>query len=1026
MGIQGLLPLLKDIQVKTSISSFSGLTVGIDAYCWLHKGAYGCAKDLIFQKSTRIYINYVMRRVDMLISHNVTPILVFDGGHLPAKAETEKGRRSRKKQYRERGMAALKEGNTKEAYECFQRCYDITPVMAGEVIDECFAMNVQCIVAPYEADAQLAYLMKEGITQLTISEDSDLLLYGCNKVMYKMSIDGEGLVIDLANLSNVKTVQLASFTVEKFRHMCMLSGCDYLSSIKGMGLIKSFKSIRRFSTVFQCIKSLKCDSTYNVPKDYEENFRKADLVFKYQLVFDIRTKRLIRLNEINELDEFGDAEKEFAGPQLDASKGLQIALGNIDPIGGKILAHRKDFASGHITNEFKKSTSWDNTIGNIPPVANKNTAFQFNRKSQQLSFDLTPTNNQTSNKPAENTVVSETTNASSQARSHIVVPSPQEANKSLKRLRDDEISVPTREEKIRKLYKEEVEIPEIKNETPDNSQSADSTHRHHYNVFSNKSRKFKNPFKQINHAPSEKVVISRFFENKIGPAKENTVLQVDTPSPEKIITSITNEPTTTPQQGSFLNYLDKTNLRGYEVKVLTLSPQKSSKQGKNEKSCSPKKSKRMNMFSLTKNETNKSSPVICPRKNPTADKIDFNITIPLDGATLVEKNLKSDFCRSNTKSTPLNLNKMFSHFEHKPKINTCLERLKSDDVVNIILNGNDEINSGDSEIERSSHMDTELVEVHTSVSNPQGNVCENENIQSTSCINKKRNLKLGLCKSSAKGSLSSWTNKFSNFEHKTKHCVSEQSNINGLDGIKNFATENCVKNNDCNVNKVVYLEEESVKLRIDDSEHAPNGSNRNKVSCVNERTNGVGDSLAPPQSEVDVHPDLLFNIGTNKEGLRNTIEEKDTPLDIQLITENNEDLLFSPKKPEITDICETVALDEEPLPFDLEYNVKFGTETTDKLCEENGDNKVIDVDYLDEEPLPFHSEKNMAIDLVNSSTLPSKHISKRCKPIGLSRKQKCLDKKLSGDKLKQATFDKFAFKKKSIRRSDGEDIICLS
>ena len=37
-------------------------------------------------------------------------------------------------------------------------------------------------MAPYEADAQLAYLMKAGIAQAIISEDSDLLVYGCQKV----------------------------------------------------------------------------------------------------------------------------------------------------------------------------------------------------------------------------------------------------------------------------------------------------------------------------------------------------------------------------------------------------------------------------------------------------------------------------------------------------------------------------------------------------------------------------------------------------------------------------------------------------------------------------------------------------------------------------------------------------------------------------------------------------------------------------------------------------------------------------
>lgn len=93
MGITGLLPLLKDIQVKTSLSNFKGQTVGIDAYCWLHKGTYCCAQDLMMGKPTRAYVHYVMKRVRLLINFGVIPLLVFDGGRLPAKAATEEDRR---------------------------------------------------------------------------------------------------------------------------------------------------------------------------------------------------------------------------------------------------------------------------------------------------------------------------------------------------------------------------------------------------------------------------------------------------------------------------------------------------------------------------------------------------------------------------------------------------------------------------------------------------------------------------------------------------------------------------------------------------------------------------------------------------------------------------------------------------------------------------------------------------------------------------------------------------------------------
>ena len=41
---------------------------------------------------------------------------------------------------------------------------------------------MECIVAPYEADAQLAYLSREGIVDLVITEDSDLLVFGSKRV----------------------------------------------------------------------------------------------------------------------------------------------------------------------------------------------------------------------------------------------------------------------------------------------------------------------------------------------------------------------------------------------------------------------------------------------------------------------------------------------------------------------------------------------------------------------------------------------------------------------------------------------------------------------------------------------------------------------------------------------------------------------------------------------------------------------------------------------------------------------------
>lgn len=38
------------------------------------------------------------------------------------------------------------------------------------------------VVAPYEADAQMAFMEREGLVDGIITEDSDMLVFGCRNV----------------------------------------------------------------------------------------------------------------------------------------------------------------------------------------------------------------------------------------------------------------------------------------------------------------------------------------------------------------------------------------------------------------------------------------------------------------------------------------------------------------------------------------------------------------------------------------------------------------------------------------------------------------------------------------------------------------------------------------------------------------------------------------------------------------------------------------------------------------------------
>ncbi len=62
-------------------------------------------------------------------------------------------------------------------------------------------MGIAYVVAPYEADAQLAYMFQEKLIDFVVTEDSDLLAYGVTKVLFKMDLAGKGFEVDMGNLT---------------------------------------------------------------------------------------------------------------------------------------------------------------------------------------------------------------------------------------------------------------------------------------------------------------------------------------------------------------------------------------------------------------------------------------------------------------------------------------------------------------------------------------------------------------------------------------------------------------------------------------------------------------------------------------------------------------------------------------------------------------------------------------------------------------------------------------------------------
>lgn len=158
--------------------------------------------------------------------------------------------------------------------------------------------KIQCIVAPNEADAQLTHLAKTGKVDAVVTEDSDLLAFGCPKVIYKIDRFGDGIEICMDKVINDYKSTLYEYDAETIRHICILSGCDYLPSIKGVGLKTILKRYEINKNTDQALYNLQHQFRKYFPEDYIEKFYFANLGFLHQWVYDMDEKNYVRLNPL--------------------------------------------------------------------------------------------------------------------------------------------------------------------------------------------------------------------------------------------------------------------------------------------------------------------------------------------------------------------------------------------------------------------------------------------------------------------------------------------------------------------------------------------------------------------------------------------------------------------------------------------------------------------------------------------------------------------------------------------------------
>lgn len=162
------------------------------------------------------------------------------------------------------------------------------------------------VVAPYEADAQLAYLERAGLVDAILTEDSDLLVFGCQNVLFKLDVVASTVISvsrkDFGSLttssSDTNGISLLGWSDVQFRAMAILSGCDYLPSIPGIGLKTACTLLKRWKSAEQVVRAIMLEGKKSVPPDYWKQFQLAEKCFLHQRVYCPTQEKLVYLTEV--------------------------------------------------------------------------------------------------------------------------------------------------------------------------------------------------------------------------------------------------------------------------------------------------------------------------------------------------------------------------------------------------------------------------------------------------------------------------------------------------------------------------------------------------------------------------------------------------------------------------------------------------------------------------------------------------------------------------------------------------------
>ncbi|XP_070575366.1 flap endonuclease 1-like [Ptychodera flava] len=274
MGIHQLAKLIADNAPsgakENEIKNYFGRKVAVDASMSIYQFLIAVRQDgSVLQNEdgeTTSHLMGMFYRTIRMVDNGIKPVYVFDGKP-PEMKSGELTKRKERREEAEKALAKAEEaGETEEVHKFQRRLVKVTPRHNEECKELLKLMGIPYIDAPCEAEAQCAELVKAGKVYATATEDMDSLTFGSNVVIRHLTFsEARKMPIQEYHLSRIESE--LGLSHDEFIDLCILLGCDYCDSIRGIGPKRAVDLIKQHKTIEEVVKNLD-PKKYPLPENW--------------------------------------------------------------------------------------------------------------------------------------------------------------------------------------------------------------------------------------------------------------------------------------------------------------------------------------------------------------------------------------------------------------------------------------------------------------------------------------------------------------------------------------------------------------------------------------------------------------------------------------------------------------------------------------------------------------------------------------------------------------------------------------